>query len=337
MPDARVIHWVVFHVLLLVLLATEWLLLRKQTPARSYIATAMWLLGALGFTAYVYLTLDQRLGTQFIASYALEESLSIDNLFVFLLLFQSFKVERNRQRKVLFWGILGAVIMRAAFIVAGVALLKRFEWITYIFAVLLLIAAVRLVLPQDHDNPKKPAWQTWLETKMSFSDSQAGFFVQEDGHRKPTILLLALCAIAVTDFVFALDSIPAVLSITRHTFIAYSSNILAVMGLRSLYFVLSHASPSSPTSTTASPPCSPLPASRCSSPPGSSSRPSPRSPSSSACSCSRSSSHSSSRTTATATSTLHEFRLAHRPHRRALALPRQKHARRTGRRTRAAP
>ena len=241
MPEARIIHWAVFHVLLVVLLTTEWLLLRKQTPARSYIATAMWLLGALGFTAFVYLTLDQRLGTQFIASYALEESLSIDNLFVFLLLFQSFRIERKRQRKVLFWGILGAVIMRAAFIVAGVALLKRFEWITYIFAVLLLVAAVRLVLPQDHDNPKKPAWQQWLETKMSFSQSQAGFFVQEDGHRKPTILLLALCAIAVTDFVFALDSIPAVLSITRHTFIAYSSNILAVMGLRSLYFVLSHA------------------------------------------------------------------------------------------------
>ncbi len=241
MPDARIIHWAVFHVLLLVLLTTEWLLLRKQTPARSYIATTMWLLGALGFTAFVYLTLDQRLGTQFIASYALEESLSIDNLFVFLLLFQSFKVERKRQRKVLFWGILGAVIMRAAFIVAGVALLTRFEWITYIFAVLLLIAAVRLVLPQDHDNPKKPVWQTWLETKLSFSQSQAGFFVQEDGHRKPTILLLTLCAIAVTDFVFALDSIPAVLSITRHTFIAYTSNILAVMGLRSLYFVLSHA------------------------------------------------------------------------------------------------
>lgn len=240
MPDARLIHWVVFHVLLLVLLGTEWLLLRRQTPVRSYIATAMWLLGGVGFAVYLYLTLDRALGTQFIASYALEESLSIDNLFVFLLLFQSFAVEQVRQRKVLFWGILGAVVMRAAFIVAGVALLKRFEWITYVFAVLLLIAAVRLVLPQDHAKAK-PAWQRWMETKLSFSQSQAGFFVEEDGKRKPTILLLALCAIAVTDFVFALDSIPAVLSITRHTFIAYSSNILAVMGLRSLYFVLSHA------------------------------------------------------------------------------------------------
>ena len=227
--------------MLLALLATEWVLLRRQTPMRSYIATAMWLLGALGFTAFIYLDLDRALGTQFIASYALEESLSIDNLFVFLLLFQSFAVERARQRRVLFWGILGAVVMRAAFIIAGVALLKRFEWITYVFAVLLMIAAVRLVLPQEHGTPKRPAWQQWIETKMSFSESQQGFLVQEGGRRKPTLLLLALVAIAVADFVFALDSIPAVLAITRHTFIAYSSNILAVMGLRSLYFVLSHA------------------------------------------------------------------------------------------------
>ncbi len=241
MPEAQIIHWIVFHVLLACLLGVEFLLLRKQTPARSYIATAMWLVGALAFTAYVYLTLDNQLGTQFIAGYALEESLSIDNLFVFLLLFKSLGIERDKQRRVLFWGILGAVVMRAAFIVAGVALLRRFEWITYIFAILLLVAAVRLVLPQKHGAEQKPAWQKWLESKTSFSSSQEGFFVEENSKRAPTVLLLALIAIAFTDFVFALDSIPAVLSITRHTFVAYTSNILAVMGLRSLYFVLSHA------------------------------------------------------------------------------------------------
>lgn len=241
LPDAHVIHWVVFHVLLLVLLGAEFLLLRKQTPARSYIATAMWLLGALAFTAFVYLTLDNKLGTEFLAGYALEESLSIDNLFVFLLLFQSFGIERTKQRRVLFWGILGAVVMRAAFIVAGVALLKRFEWITYVFAVFLLIAAIRLVLPSKHGKAAKPRWQQWLERRTAFSESQDGFVVEQNGKRAPTVLLLALVAIAFSDFVFALDSIPAVLSITRHTFVAYTSNILAVMGLRSLYFVLSHA------------------------------------------------------------------------------------------------
>ena len=131
--------------------------------------------------------------------------------------------------------------MRAAFIIAGVQLLDRFAWVTYIFAVFLLVAAVRLVLPQKHEKPAKPKWQQWVESKTTFSDSQDGFFVEENGHRAPTVLVLALIAIAFTDFIFALDSIPAVLSITRHTFIAYTSNILAVMGLRSLFFVLAHA------------------------------------------------------------------------------------------------
>ncbi len=241
MPDAQLFHWIVFHALLLALLGAEWLLLRRQTPGRSYLATAMWLLGALAFTGFLYLSLDKALSTEFLAGYALEESLSIDNLFVFLLLFRSFNIEHAKQRRVLFWGILGAVIMRAAFIVAGVALLHRFEWITYIFAIFLLIAAVRLVLPQKHGGKELPAWQRWLQARMHFSESQEGFLVRENGHRSPTILLLALTAIAFTDFVFALDSIPAVLSITRHTFVAYTSNIMAVMGLRSLYFVLAHA------------------------------------------------------------------------------------------------
>ncbi len=240
MPEANLSHWIVFHALLLALLAVEYLLLRKQSTARAYAATALWIGGGVLFGAYVYATLDHELSQEFFAGFALEESLSIDNLFVFLLLFQSFQVRPDRQRRVLFSGILGAVILRAAFIVAGVALLQRFEWITYIFAVLLLLAAVRLVVPK-HGKPTKPRWQQWLENKTSFSDSQNGFFVQENGHRAPTVLALALVAIAVTDFVFALDSIPAVLSITRHTFIAYTSNILAVMGLRSLFFVLAHA------------------------------------------------------------------------------------------------
>lgn len=245
MPHAHPIDWIVFHALLLILLGLEILLLHKQ-PAdvvqrRSYIATALWVLGAVLFAGYVYLRLHPQLGQEFLASYALEESLSIDNLFVFLLLFKSFNIAGDKQRRVLFWGILGAVIMRAVFIVAGVELLNKFEWVTYIFAVILLIAAVRLVMPEDHANPKKPGWQVWLEKRQPISLSQEGFTAVENGKRIPTVLVLALVGIAFADFVFALDSIPAVLSITRHTFIAYTSNILAVMGLRSLYFVLTHA------------------------------------------------------------------------------------------------
>ena len=237
--------WIVFHVLLLALLGVEVLLLHKTSQAvatrRSYVATAMWIMGSVAFAGYIYLRLHHQLAQEFLAGYALEESLSIDNLFVFLLLFQSFRISEARQRRVLFWGILGAVVLRAGFIVAGVAMLDKFDWLTYIFAVVLLIAAMRLVMPEDHVHPKKPKWQAWLETRQPISLNQDGFTAVENGRRIPTVLMLALIGIAFADFVFALDSIPAVLSITRHTFIAYTSNILAVMGLRSLFFVLTDA------------------------------------------------------------------------------------------------
>lgn len=246
MPEHTPISfWIGFHALLLALLGLEALLLRKQTATRGYLATAAWLLGAAAFGAALYQFLHPQLGTEFLAGYALEESLSIDNLFVFLILFETFHVEGARQRRVLFWGILGAVVMRAAFIVLGVELLNKFEWITYIFAVFLLFAAVRLVIPEDESSHHaKPGWTKWIEKFTPVSEKQTGFFVNEicngKKRRVPSVLLLALIAIAFTDFVFALDSIPAVLSITRHTFVAYSSNIMAVMGLRSLFFVLAH-------------------------------------------------------------------------------------------------
>jgi TerC family integral membrane protein len=157
MPNAHPIDWIVFHSLLLALLGIEVLLLRNTTPQtvhkRSYAATAVWIIGSIAIGAYVYLRLHPQLGQEFLAGYALEESLSIDNLFVFLLLFKSFRIQPDKQRGVLFYGILGAVIMRAGFIFAGVQLLNHFEWLTYLFAVVLLIAAVRLVLPEDHEHP----------------------------------------------------------------------------------------------------------------------------------------------------------------------------------------
>ncbi len=245
MPSAQPIDWIVFHALLLVLLGLEILLLHKTTPetapGRSYAATALWILGAIVFGGWIYVHLHPQLAQEFLAGYALEESLSIDNLFVFLLLFKSFRIQPAKQRRVLFWGILGAVVLRAGFIVAGVHLLEKFDWVTYVFAVILLIAAVRLVMPEDHEHPKTPGWQLWLEKRQPISLSQDGFTAVENNRRIPTVLALALVGIAFADFVFALDSIPAVLSITRHTFVAYTSNILAVMGLRSLFFVLTHA------------------------------------------------------------------------------------------------
>jgi tellurite resistance protein TerC len=166
--------------------------------------------------------------------------MSLDNLFVFLLLFRLFRIPAGRQPRVLFWGVAGAIVMRGAFIAGGIGLLNRFHWIEYAFGVVLLIAAVRLLKPEnpDADLTKPPGWIAWLTRWRPISENQDHFFVVEDGRRMATILLLALVAVELTDVVFALDSIPAVLSITRVPFLAYTSNIMAVMGLRSLYVLL---------------------------------------------------------------------------------------------------
>lgn len=249
--------WLAFHAALLFLLGAELLFSRlgaaKLAPeARSQrqhrnavAATIMWVVAAALFAVYVWFDLGHGLATQFVASYAMEESLSIDNLFVFLLLFRVFRVPPVSQPRVLFWGVLGAILMRGAFIAGGLKLLTRFHWVSYIFAAILLVAAVRLVLPEDasedEDQARPPVWVRWVSRIHPVSLRQDVFFTSENGTRMITVLLLALLSIEVADVVFALDSIPAVLSITRHPFIAYTSNILAVMGLRSLFFLLAHA------------------------------------------------------------------------------------------------
>ena len=251
MPDATPLeHWIGFHVFVVVLMAAEFLFTRWQRSRRpasetihsnAIAATIMWVGAALLFAFFIFRSLGTESATQYLAGYAIEEALSIDNLFVFLLLFRLFRIEPRYQPKVLFWGVAGAIVMRGAFIAAGIGLLTRFEWVSYIFAVILLIASVRLVLPEDEEKKQEtPRWLKWISNLQPVSLRQDGFFVQENGRRMATVLLLALVAIEVTDLVFAIDSIPAVLSITRHPFLAYTSNIMAVMGLRSLYFLLAH-------------------------------------------------------------------------------------------------
>jgi tellurite resistance protein TerC len=238
-------HWIGFHVFILALLATELIYARRQGPEKAHstaiAATILWVTAALAFALFLFRTLGTEPTTQYLAGYAIEESLSIDNLFVFLLLFRTFNIQPAHQPKVLFWGVAGAIVMRGAFIAAGLSLLTRFEWITYVFAAILLLAAIRLVLPADKkEETHTPRWITWLSRIRPISLRQDKFFVIEDGRRMMSILGLTLIAIELTDVVFALDSIPAVLSITRHPFLAYTSNIMAVMGLRSLYFLLAH-------------------------------------------------------------------------------------------------
>ena len=239
-------YWIGFHVFIFALFAVELIYARRQGRERvhktSVVATCLWVGAALAFAFFIFRTMGGESATQYLAGYAIEESLSIDNLFVFLILFRVFQIEPNRQPRVLFWGVAGAIVLRGAFIAAGIGLLERFEWISYVFAALLLAAAVRLVLPssQKADEKKTPTWIVWVSRIHPVSLRQDKFFVREDNRPMVTVLFLALLAIELTDVVFALDSIPAVLSITRKPFLAYTSNIMAVMGLRSLYFILAH-------------------------------------------------------------------------------------------------
>ena len=238
--------WIGFHVFIFALLGAELIYARRQGREKvhttSIVATSIWIGAALAFALFVLRTMGGESATQYLAGYAIEESLSIDNLFVFLILFRVFQIEPHRQPRVLFWGVAGAIVLRGAFIAAGLELLARFEWISYLFAAILLVAAVRLVLPssQKPDDKKTPAWIVWVSRIHPVSLRQDKFFVREDNRPMVTVLFLALLAIELTDVVFALDSIPAVLSITRNPFLAYTSNIMAVMGLRSLYFILAH-------------------------------------------------------------------------------------------------
>jgi tellurite resistance protein TerC len=241
-------YWLYFHLALVVLLGVEFLLHRIfPSPRRKAIyATILWTAAAIGLAAVLLPRYHATGSTQYLAGWAIEEALSIDNLFVFLLLFRLFRVPAVRQPKVLFWGVAGAIVMRGAFIAGGLSLLARFHWVEYLFAAFLLFGAIRLLKPEnpDADETHTPAWIKWISRLRPISENLDHFFVRESPtpgeppRRMMTILFLALLAIELTDVVFALDSIPAVLSITRDPFLAYTSNIMAVMGLRSLYVLL---------------------------------------------------------------------------------------------------
>jgi len=242
-PAPPIVYWIGFHAALLLLLAGERVYARRQSllgrsPHRTALAaTALWIVAALSLAACIHHSLGAAASVQYLAGYAVEESLSIDNLFVFLLLFRLFQIDSTHQPKVLFWGVAGAILLRGLFIAAGLTLLARFQWITFVFALILLFAALRLLSPAETQTTP-PSWLLWLTRLHPVSARQDRFLVRENGRSTATLLLLALVAIELADVVFALDSIPAVLSITRQPFLAYTSNILAVMGLRSLYTLL---------------------------------------------------------------------------------------------------
>jgi len=189
-----------------------------HAQAFAWIGTAILVLAATAFAAWIAMTQGRQTALEWVGGYAIETSLSVDNLFVFMVIFQGFRISVQRQHNALLWGIAGAVVLRALFIAAGIALLKRFDWITWIFGLFLLYAASRLL----RGSSAKAAIPEWIRKLQPAKGS----------------LLPVILAIEVTDVVFATDSIPAVLAISHNPFVVYTSNIAAVLGLRSLYFAL---------------------------------------------------------------------------------------------------
>ncbi|HWZ13379.1 MAG TPA: TerC/Alx family metal homeostasis membrane protein [Acidobacteriaceae bacterium] len=240
------LYWIAFHVLIAVMLFVDIRVTSGKhefSTRRAAFWTAVWLAVAAAFAAFIFVRFGKQPAFEFAAGYLVEESLSVDNLFVFLLLFRSFSIDRRNQRRVLLYGVMGAIVMRGAFIAGGVALLSHFEWVSYIFAAILLFTAIRLLRPSEVKGTHRPKWLKLMDRIHPIAQGDHGekFIVYENGQRAFTMLFVALVAVELTDIFFAFDSVPAVLAITRHPFIAYTSNVLAVMGLRALYVVLAGA------------------------------------------------------------------------------------------------
>jgi tellurite resistance protein TerC len=238
--------WSAFSAFILAMLALDIVVFHRKPHAvklREALGwTALWVALAMAFCAGVYYYRGTQAGTEFLTGYLIEESLSVDNLFVFLLIFRYFRVPAEYQHGVLFWGILGALTMRLVFILAGVALLDRFHWLIYLFGGLLVYSGFHLWSGQDREvhpdrNPIIRLFRRHTPVTQDFVGGK--FFVRRDGRRFATPLLIVLIALETTDLIFAVDSIPAVLAITRDPFIVFSSNAFAVLGLRSLFFALS--------------------------------------------------------------------------------------------------
>jgi tellurite resistance protein TerC len=237
--------WAVFGVVIAVMLALDLgVFHRRAHVIRAREAAAwsfVWIALALLFNLGVYLRFGADRGLEFFQAYLIEKALSVDNLFVFLAAFTFFAVPENLQHRVLFWGILGALITRGAFIAVGAALLAAFHWVTYIFGVFLVVTALRLLFGGDDEirpekNPVLALFRRFVRTTPDYAGTH--FFVRQSGKLYATPLLMVLVVIEATDVVFAVDSIPAVFGVTRDVFIVYTSNIFAVLGLRALTFLV---------------------------------------------------------------------------------------------------
>lgn len=238
--------WGLFNVFVIAMLIVDLMVFHKkeqeETIRKALIWTGVWIALACIFGVGVYYYMGPSTAIDYFTGYLIEKSLSVDNIFVFLLVFSYFKVPAKYQHKVLFWGIFGALVMRLFFIFTGVALLERFEWIIYVFGAFLVYTGIRLAMEKDKEvhperNPILKLSRRFIPMTRSYHGSK--FFIRKMGRWIATPMFVVLIVIESTDLIFAIDSIPAILAITRDEFIIYSSNAFAILGLRALYFALS--------------------------------------------------------------------------------------------------
>jgi tellurite resistance protein TerC len=245
MQDTSLWLWAGFIVFVLAMLALDLGVFHRKAHTVSLreatVWSAVWVTLSLLFNAGLWYFRGPEAGVQFLTGYLLEKSLSIDNIFVIALIFGYFAVPAIHQHRVLFWGILGALVMRAGFILAGAALLEAFHWIIYVFGAFLIVTGLKMALVRDTEiHPENnPVLRLVRRLIPVTSDYRAGhFFVREGGRWLATPLFLVLVLVETTDLVFAVDSIPAIFAVTADPFLVFTSNIFAILGLRSLYFLL---------------------------------------------------------------------------------------------------
>lgn len=239
--------WIVFFVVVLIALAVDLGIANRTAHAHAptrretFAWSAVWVSLALAFNGFIFWQFGAHKAKEFLTGYLIEMSLSVDNLFVFLLIFNYFRVPKKFQHRVLFWGIFMALVLRMVMIFAGAELVEQFHWILYVFGAFLVYTGFKMLFDSDDDFNPEESWIVRLTTKIipiSKTYDEQKFFILKDGKRFGTLLLLVLIVINVADLVFAVDSIPAIFGITTDRFIVYTSNIFAILGLRTFFFLL---------------------------------------------------------------------------------------------------
>jgi len=239
--------WLIFAALISVMFLLDLAVFNRKSHEIGFREALTWTLVwvglALAFNGAVWHYLGHGKALEFLTGYLIEESLSVDNLFVFIMIFSYFQVSRAHQPKILKWGIIGALIMRAVFIVAGIGLLQRFHWVGYCFGAVLIVTGIKMAFGEEgRIEPEKNLLVRLVRSFLPITKRTVGdrFFIRRRGMLAATPLLITLLVVESSDLIFAVDSIPAVLAVTRDPLIVYSSNVFAIMGLRSLYYLLAH-------------------------------------------------------------------------------------------------